>query len=92
MQRRTSLWIGFLAGFVFGTLGMWVLAVCALIFQPVEFLTAPLFTPGRIAASFIIRNNSVGTPGTIFLLAVSGAFYGLIGIMIQLLVRTVRSR
>lgn len=61
-------------GFLFGTAGMYLLAMLSLMFQPVEVLTGFLFAPGRfISATFV---GSEGSNAAVVLLTLfNGALY-----------------
>lgn len=82
-MKKRGLWFGFLLGFLFGIVGIWIVATLSLMFTPVELLTQPLFWVGRFAASLIESNGTVGTLGTVFLFLVNGVFYGVIGVGVQ---------
>ena len=83
MRRPRPLWFGFLIGFLFGIVGIWILAMLSLMFIPIELFTQPLFTPGKWVASLLMQDGSVTTAQTVLLFLVNGVFYGLMGMAIQ---------
>ena len=89
MQPMTNrpLWIGFLVGFLLGTIGLWVLALVSLALPPVEALSAPLFAPGRFAASLLQSGGSLGDGGVAVLFLGNGLLYGLLGLGAQAVLR-----
>lgn len=77
------IWKGFAAGFVFGTLGLGLLAMLALALRVFEYIGAVFFAPGRFAASLL--TGSAAGDGTVALLFFfSGLFYGVLGAAIEL--------
>lgn len=66
-----------LAGFLFGALGLYVLAALSLISQVFELIFVPLFTPGRTMSALFV--GSEGSNLDVLLLSVfNGLFYALI--------------
>jgi hypothetical protein len=64
-------------GFLFGTLGMFILAALSLLFAPIELIAMPLFVPGRFAASLFV--GSEGSDAQVVLLTIfNGVLYALI--------------
>lgn len=76
--RRGLLW-----GFVFGTFGLWVLALLALALQPVEILTNILFVPGRWFASVLAPSGSGSTLVSVAGMLFNGVLYALLGALLQ---------
>jgi hypothetical protein len=63
MPFRQSIWFGFVLGALFGTVGLWILAMLSLVLQPVELLAGPLFSFGRWLAGFLAPDGSMGNGG-----------------------------
>jgi hypothetical protein len=66
-----------LCGFLFGTVGMYILAAGSLFSPVIESITGPLFWPGRMLASLIV-GNTASDLAVGFLSLANGAFYGLV--------------
>jgi hypothetical protein len=92
MKIRGTLWVGFLWGFLFGIVGLWILAMLSLMVPVIETITTPLFWPGRWMASMVQRDGSVGTLGVAFLFVMNGALYGVVGAGVQWLIQMARSK
>lgn len=75
-----------LFGFLFGTLGMFAFSALSLLSQVFEFISAPLFWPGRfLAATFV---GSEGSDLAVAMLTISnGILYAIIFIVIGMFVR-----
>lgn len=75
-----------LFGFLFGTLGMFAFSALSLLSQVFEFISAPLFRPGRfLAATFV---GSEGSDLAVAMLTISnGILYAIIFILIGMFVR-----
>lgn len=83
-------WKGFLIGFLFGTVGLWLLAMVNLVFPLAETLTQPLYTFGRSLAEILVRDGSAGNAEVAVLMLATGVFYGLIGACAHLAARWMR--
>lgn len=80
MRLSSSPWFGFILGVLFGTAGMWILAMLSLVFQPIELLTGPLFAPGRwLSAQTAGADGSMGNLGVALLMGANGLLYGIVG-------------
>jgi hypothetical protein len=75
---------GFVIGFLFGIIGMWILALLALMLPFFEIIGSVLFAPGRWLAAVTAGSNA-GTLAVILLMLANGVLYGLIGMGIQAL-------
>ncbi len=85
--RRYSL--GFVIGCVFGTLGLFAIALISLLSADLEFLLQPFLLPGRFFASFLVTDHaSSGIVVVLYLL--TGIFYGILGALIQDIARRIR--
>lgn len=76
-------YFGFLAGFLFGTVGMFLLSMLSLVFQPVELVTQPLFAFGRWLSEIMITDGSANNAEVAVLILGNGILYGVIGALIQ---------
>ena len=75
-------WKGLVFGFLFGTLGLWLLAILSLISQVFEFLSSFLFAPGRALSAALF--GAQGSDGAVALLMLAnGILYALVGLLIQ---------
>jgi hypothetical protein len=92
MHVRETLWFGFLLGFLFGVIGIWILAVASLFMMlgPLETVSQLLFAPGRWLSEQMMSDSSVGTSGTLLLFGFNGVLYGVIGMLLQAVGRRVR--
>lgn len=75
MNKRASK--SLIYGFLFGTVGMFILAGLALIFQPVEIITDFLFAPGRYLAAQFAGPEGSNTE-VLILTLLNGVVYALI--------------
>jgi hypothetical protein len=87
---RGTPWAGFLWGFLFGIVGLWILAMLSLMVPFIETIVAPLFWPGRWMASILQSDGSMGSSGVIGLFALNGVLYGVVGVGVQTAVRRIR--
>lgn len=78
--RRT----GLIVGFLFGTVGIFLLALVSLMFPAAEMFAAPLLAPGRYVAS-VVTGPSASTPMVIFLYLCTGLMYAFVGFVLELL-------
>ena len=77
-------WKGIFIGFLFGTLGLFVLSMLSLALQPFEVIGSFLFAPGRALSSLLFGAN--GSDGAVALLMLfNGIFYALVGFVLQFL-------
>ncbi len=74
---------GLISGFLFGTIGIFLLALLSLMFPLMEMLTAPLLLPGKFFAS-MLAGSSATTPMVLFLYLLTGVFYAVIGLIVDL--------
>jgi hypothetical protein len=74
----------FLWGFLFGTVGLFAIAVLSLIFAPFEILAAPVLQPGKWMAAVLARDGNAGTGTIILLYLFTGCFYGIVGVAVQI--------
>ncbi len=91
MRIRGTLWFGFILGFLFGTIGIWVLAMLSLALPPVEMVSSLFFLPGMWLAQFLEHDGSLGSGGVTMLMLFNGALYGLLGSGIQWSIRRTRT-
>jgi hypothetical protein len=76
-------------GFLFGTIGVYLLAGVSLVSPLFEVVSAPLLSPGRLAADRLIGPE--GTDGDVALLTLlNGLFYMLVFVAGGWIVRTIR--
>jgi hypothetical protein len=75
-------WKGFAIGYAFGVVGLWLLALLALMLPFFETIGNVLFYPGRALAAEIAGANA-STAEVILLMLINGALYGLIGAAIE---------
>lgn len=73
---------GFWIGFVFGTIGMFALALLSLIFPFVEQLSVPFLLPGHLFADAFAGSSASAWMVT-FLYVLTGLFYALVGTFID---------
>lgn len=91
MRLSSSPWSGFILGVLFGTAGMWILAMLSLVLQPVELLTAPLFWPGRWLSSLTAGDDgSMGNLGVALLMGANGLLYGGVGALLHVMIKKSR--
>jgi hypothetical protein len=81
-----SYWKGASSGFLFGTLGLWLFALLALITSFFELVGEVFFAPGRLLVTQLF-GSSATTPQVLFLFLVNGILYALIGVGVQYLWR-----
>lgn len=81
--------IGLVAGFLFGTVGIFALALLSLMHPLLEAVSAPFLLPGRAVAGFVAGPSaSSWTVTGLYLL--TGLFYAAVGALVQFAVRAVR--
>ncbi len=74
--------LGFAIGCVFGTIGLFTIALVSLLSADLEFLLQPFLLPGRFFAALLASDRASG--GIVALLyLLTGLFYGLFGALIQ---------
>ncbi len=78
---------GLILGFLFGTVGVFLLALLSLIHPIFEITVSPLLWPGRFFAS-ILAGSSASTPIVIVLYLCTGVFYAIIGLLLQIIARS----
>jgi hypothetical protein len=78
--------VGLIAGFLFGTVGLFVLAALSLISNVFEIISAPLLFLGKSLAP---SNGSTVT--VILLTLVNGIFYALVGAAVQFIIRKIKN-
>lgn len=83
MRFHHSLSFGFILGFLFGTLGLWILAMLSLAFPPVELVAQPLFAFGRWLSDMAISDGSANNVEVGMLIVGNGVLYGVLGMLIQ---------
>lgn len=89
MATVSSYRAGFIGGFVFGTLGVFVLAVLSLVSPFFETLFSPLLWPGKWIAS-VLTPVSASPLQLVVLYAFTGFFYAFTGLLIQIVVRAIK--
>lgn len=78
-------------GFLFGTLGMFILAMLSLVLQPVEWATAILFAPGRfMSAQFAGPDGS--NLEVALLTLFNGVFYAAFFLLVRWIISLIRAR
>jgi hypothetical protein len=83
--------IGIIGGFIFGTLGIFLLAVLSLALPFMEIISMPFLLPGRYLAA-MIAGPSASTATVLLLYLLVGIFYAVIGMGIQIAIRAARGR
>lgn len=79
-----------LIGFIFGTLGLYILSAVSLFSSVVEFLSAPILWPGRTMTALLVGPN--GSDLAVFLLTIfNGVLYALIFTGINTLITRLHS-
>lgn len=82
-------WRGTLIGFLFGTIGLWLLALLGLMLRVFELLGALFLAPGRWLAS-LVAGESASTGTVVALFLAVGVFYAAIGAVVELAYRKLR--
>lgn len=82
---------GIIYGFLFGTLGVFLLALISLISPIAEMIATPFLWPGRFLAS-IMTGDTASTWMVLLLYLMTGIMYALIGIIVQMIVRALKGR
>lgn len=73
-------------GFLFGTIGLYALAMLSLMMPFIEMLASPLMYPGRWLGSFI--NGSDGSTGEVLLLTLfNGILYAVLFVLIRIIAK-----
>jgi uncharacterized membrane protein len=86
---NTTYWKPLVWGFLFGTVGMYALAMLSLMFQTAELITRPLFVPGRyLSERFAGAEGS--TLEVLLLTFANGLFYALLFLLIAVIINAVR--
>lgn len=81
--------VGLIGGFLFGTVGIFVLAALSLISSFLETLFFPLLQPGKWIASVLIP--ATASPLQIGLLyIITGVFYACVGLLVHIVLRALR--
>lgn len=81
---------GFAAGFLFGTVGVFVLALLSLMHPLFETVAGPFLLPGRMLAAAIAGTSaSSWTVAGLYLF--TGLLYGCAGVIVQYAVRAARA-
>jgi hypothetical protein len=69
-----------LSGFLFGTIGLYMLAILSLMSQTFEMISGPFMAPGRLAAELAVGPN--GSDAAVLALTLfNGVFYALLAVM-----------
>jgi hypothetical protein len=76
-------------GCVFGTIGVFAIALVSLLSADLEFLLQPFLLPGRFFAG-LLASNSASNSVIILLYLLTGLFYGIVGALIQDIHRHIR--
>lgn len=90
MQFLRTYRVGLVAGFLFGTVGVFLLALLALWSSAVETMISPFLWPGRWMASVIARDGMLSSWTVTLLYLLSGAFYAIAGLFVQWIVLKMR--
>lgn len=77
---------GFATGFLFGTVGIFVLALLSLMHPLFEAVAVPFLVPGRLLAS-AVAGDQASTSVLIILYVATGLLYGCAGALVQHAVR-----
>lgn len=73
-------------GFLFGTVGLYALAMLSLLHPMIELLASPLLYPGRVLGSLI--GGPDGSTGEALLLALfNGCLYALLFVLIRIIAK-----
>lgn len=73
-------------GFLFGTVGLYAIAMLSLLTPAIEFLATPLMNPGRWLASII--GGPDGTAGEVIILTLfNGVVYAFLFILIRIIAK-----
>lgn len=73
-------------GFVFGTIGLYLLAMLSLMHPIIEFLASPLMYPGRLLGS-VIGGPDGSTGEVMLLLLFNGLLYAFLFILIRIIAK-----
>jgi len=79
---------GLIAGFLFGTVGIFLLALLSLMFPLMELIASPFLLPGKMFAA-ALTGPSASTVMVLFLYFCTGIFYALIGLAVQVVWRMI---
>lgn len=82
---------GLIGGFLFGTVGIFLIALLSLMLPIVELLATPFLLPGKFFAA-VLAGPSASTPMVLFLYLCVGIFYALLGLAIDFLLSFIRNR
>lgn len=74
---------GLIGGALFGTFGLWFLAIASLAVPYVEYIAIPFLLPGRVLAAVLSGGQQMGTTLVLFLYLCMAVFYALVGALIQ---------
>lgn len=84
--------LGLIIGFLFGTVGMWIMAALSLMSHVAELLSVPFFALSRGIAGIIVTGDSAGTGTVILLYLITGVIYAAIGVLIQWIIGKIRTK
>lgn len=77
-------------GFLFGTVGLFVLSVLSLMSPVIEMLAQPFLWPGRQFSAWLTDGVSASTSMVVVLYLLTGAFYALVGMVVQIVFAALR--
>lgn len=89
MDTRHSFGKGALIGFLFGTVGLWIIAALSLAIPYVELAARIFLLPGRYVAGLLFE-SSIATWGVVLLFLFNGLLYATIGALIHITINAVR--
>lgn len=80
---------GFIIGALFGTVGVFVLALLSLMFPVAEVLAYPFLWPGKFFSSLLVTGNTVSISMVTLLYLCTALLYAIIGMLLQMLLAPV---
>jgi hypothetical protein len=81
---------GLIWGFLFGTVGIFLIALLSLMTPIVEIISMPFLMPGRYFSSLITGGSDASDIQVALLYLCTGIFYAIVGMFIQEIIRAMR--
>lgn len=82
---------GLIGGFLFGTIGVLLIAMFSMMSPLIETVATPFLWPGRFMAAYAAGSGQSLSSWMVAMLYIfTGAFYAIVGIVVQMILRTVR--
>jgi|GEM_PF-5885051 len=82
---------GLIGGFLFGTIGILLVAMFSMLSPLIETVAMPLLWPGRFMAAYVTESGQSMSSWMVAVLYIfTGIFYAIIGMILQMILRMVR--